>query len=70
MTEGSVSVGLVSEAELQLLGEGLNRAFPVDPTSRFGGLLQQIDEADRQIMAGLGENDNAQQSVQTTPPAS
>jgi hypothetical protein len=42
-----VAVGLLTERELKLLGEGFTRVWPIDDTPCFGGLLQAIDEADR-----------------------
>jgi hypothetical protein len=57
VTERIVAVALVTEAELQLLGEGFNRAFPVDEAPCFGGLLQAIDEADRAFSATLRRDD-------------
>jgi hypothetical protein len=49
VTERIVAVALVTEAELQMLGEGFNRAFPVDETPCFVGLLESIDDADRTL---------------------
>jgi hypothetical protein len=40
-------VALVTEAELKLLGDGFDRAFPIAETPCFGELLKAIDEADR-----------------------
>lgn len=47
MVERIVAVGLLTEYELKLLGEGFSRAWPVDETPCFEGLIQAIDEADR-----------------------
>lgn len=44
-----VAVGLLTEHELQLLGAGFSRAWPIDDTPCFGGLLAAIDEADREM---------------------
>ena len=44
-----VAVGLLTQHELETLGEGFNRAWPVDQTPCFGGLLAAIDEADREL---------------------
>lgn len=44
-----VAVALVTEAELETLGPGFDRAFPVDRTPCFGELLRAIDEADRAL---------------------
>lgn len=51
MTEPIIAVALVSEAELKLLGDGFNQAFPVDEAPCFTALLQAIDEADRSFGA-------------------
>ncbi len=42
-----VAVGLLTERDLSSLGKSFNRAWPVDQTPSFAGLLQAIDEADR-----------------------
>ena len=47
-----VAVGLLTEHDLNLLGEGFNRAWPVDETPCFEGLLKAIDDADRALTAG------------------
>ena len=44
-----VAVGLLTERDLRLLGVGFSRAWPVDETPCFEGLLEAIDEADRQL---------------------
>ena len=56
MTERIVAVALVTEAELQMLGEGFNRAFPVDETPCFVGLLEAIDTADRTLRTSLSKD--------------
>ena len=48
-TQRIVAVGLLTEQGLELLGQGFDRAFPIDGTSSFGDLLQAIDEADREF---------------------
>jgi hypothetical protein len=53
VTERIVAVALVTEAELRFFRDGLKRAFPVDEAPCFGGLLQAIDEADRDLKALL-----------------
>lgn len=57
MTDRIVAVALVTEAELQLLGEGFNRAFPVEGAQCCDSILQAIDEADRGFKAQLGKED-------------
>ena len=44
-----VAVGLLSQANLDLLGPTFTRVWPVDETPCFAQLLQAIDEADRDI---------------------
>ena len=51
-----VAVALVTSQELQLLGEGFSRAWPVDQTPCFEGLLQAIDEADRELRTAPEES--------------
>ena len=47
--ERIVAVGLLTEADLRLLGAGFTRLFPVDETPCFGQLLAAIDDADREL---------------------
>jgi hypothetical protein len=44
-----IAVGLLTEYELQLLGEGFSRVWPVDEAPRFQGPVQAIDEAEREL---------------------
>lgn len=44
-----VAVGLLTEGDLQRLGPSFERAWAVDETPCFGGLLSAIDDADRDI---------------------
>ena len=44
-----VAVGLLTAHELQLLGVGFSRAWPIDHTPCFEGLLEAIDEAEREM---------------------
>ena len=41
-----VAIGLLTQHELELLGQGFDRAFPVDEKLVFEDLLRAIDEAD------------------------
>ncbi|TVV76012.1 hypothetical protein [Sphingomonas solaris] len=50
--ERIVAVGLLTSADLKLLGSGFTRAYPVDQTPCFGDLLRAIDEADREFARG------------------
>jgi hypothetical protein len=44
-----VAIGLLTQRELDLLGQGFDRAFPVDDTLVFEDLLRAIDEADQRL---------------------
>ncbi len=44
-----VAIGLLTQRELDLLGQGFDRAFPVDETLIFEDLLRAIDEADQRL---------------------
>ena len=43
------TVCLVTDDELSLLGTNFSRAWPIDDTPCFQGLLQAIDNAEREI---------------------
>jgi hypothetical protein len=45
--ERIVAVGLLTEANLRMLGSSLKTVFPIDETPCFTDLLRAIDEADR-----------------------
>ena len=47
--ERIVAVGLLTSRDVQLLGPTFERLWPVDETPCFSGLLERIDEADRQL---------------------
>ena len=44
-----VAVGLLTARDLEVLGQGFTRMFPVDEKPCFTQLLSAIDEADRQL---------------------
>ena len=44
-----VAVGLLTQRDVDLLGNGFSRLWPVDETPCFTDLLQAIDEADREL---------------------
>ena len=50
-----VAVGLLTAYELQLLGVGFSRAWPIDDTPCFEGLLEAIDDAEREMWRGRDE---------------
>jgi hypothetical protein len=47
--ERIVAVGLLTQREVELLGHGFSRLWPVDQTPCFQELLQAIDEADAEL---------------------
>ena len=44
-----VAVGLLTQREVELLGHGLSRLWPVDDSPCFSELLKAIDEAERRL---------------------
>ena len=44
-----VAVGLLTQREVDLLGHGFSRLWPVDETPCFTELIKAIDEADREL---------------------
>ncbi|RYE79246.1 MAG: hypothetical protein EOO80_06760 [Oxalobacteraceae bacterium] len=50
--ERIVAVGLLTQSDLDRLGAGFARDYPVTETPCFGELLTAIDEADRDMRAG------------------
>lgn len=44
-----VAVALLTQPELQILGSAFDRAWPIDQTPCFAGLLEAIDKADREL---------------------
>ena len=49
--ERIVAIGLLTQREIDLLGYGFSRLWPVDETPCFTELVQAIDEADRELEA-------------------
>ena len=49
-----IAVGLLTARDLEVLGQGFTRIFPIDETPCFTQLLQAIDEADRQLQEAAG----------------
>ena len=47
--ERIVAVGLLTQREVELLGHGFSRLWPVDETPCFTELIKAIDDADRQF---------------------
>ena len=50
MGERIVAVGLLTQREVELLGHGFSRLWPVDKTPCFTDLIQAIDDADQELM--------------------
>lgn len=50
MPERIVAVGLLTQRNLDRLGSSLERAWPISEAPCFSGLLQAIDEADRELI--------------------
>ena len=44
-----VAVGLLTSQEVQRLGSAFQKLWPVSESPAFDGLLQAIDEADREV---------------------
>ena len=47
--ERIVAVGLLTQRDVEVLGHGFSRLWPVDETPCFTDLLQAIDDADREL---------------------
>ena len=44
-----IAVGLLTQHDIEVLGQGFSRLWPVDETPCFTDLLQSIDDADREL---------------------
>ena len=44
-----IAVGLLTQRDVDVLGQGFSRLWPVDRTPCFTELLQAIDDADREL---------------------
>ena len=49
--ERIVAVGLLTQREVELLGHGFSRLWPVDNTPCFNDLIEAIDKADEELRA-------------------
>ena len=47
--EPIVAFGLLTQSDLERLGSSFVRSYPVAETPCFGGLLAELDEADRLV---------------------
>ena len=48
--ERVVAIGLLTQRDLDHLGAGFRRLFPLSPCPDYSALLAAIDEADRQLI--------------------
>lgn len=55
-----IAVGLLTQTDIDRLGHGFQRLYPVRDTPCYGDLLRAIDEADRALASG---------AMITSPPA-
>ena len=44
-----VAIGLLTQQDLEMLGQGFDRAFPLEQELVFEELLLAIDQADREL---------------------
>ena len=44
-----IAVGLLTQHDIEVLGQGFSRLWPVDETPCFTDLLRAIDDADREL---------------------
>jgi hypothetical protein len=47
-----IAIGLLTQQDLEMLGQGFARAFPIDDALVFDDLLQAVDRADRELALG------------------
>lgn len=57
--ERIVAVGLLTARDLEVLGAGFHRVYPVQETPCFGELLRAIDEVDRELRAAGSQQGTA-----------
>ena len=54
--ERIVAVGLLTRRDVELLGHGFSRLWPIDETPCFDDLLRAIDDADRELHREAQQN--------------
>ena len=52
-----VAVGLLTRRDLQVLGSSFDRLWPIDQSPKFEGLLEAIDNADRDLQRAQAPGD-------------
>jgi len=57
--EHIVAVGLLTNRDLERLGSGFKRCFPVSDDRKFEDLLRAIDEADAAASLRAGRSEDA-----------
>lgn len=62
-----VAVGLLTQHDVELLGHGFSRLWPVDETPCFTDLLRAIDEADRELKHSRREDRRAETGPSLVP---
>lgn len=55
--ERIVAVGLLTQREVEMLGHGFSRIWPIDDTPCFEDLLKAIDKAERELKRPRGKKD-------------
>jgi hypothetical protein len=58
--ERIVAVGLLTQREVELLGHGFSRIWPLDDSPCFDELLKAIDEAERALRSEIEEQPSQQ----------
>jgi hypothetical protein len=58
--ERIVAVGLLTQREVEMLGHGFSRLWPLDDSPCFNELLQAIDQAERELRSELQEQSSQQ----------
>lgn len=59
VNERIVAVGLLTQRDVELLGHGFSRLWPVDSTPCFEELLRAIDDADRELRTASCSDDQS-----------
>ena len=63
-----VAIGLLTARDLEVLGTGFKRVFPLDASPTFGDLLRAIDEAEGAWLR-MAPNDQQGSGVERRPTA-
>ena len=56
MKQRIVAVGLLTQRNLDVLGDGLKQSWPVEEAPIFSQLLRAIDEADERLRSSSSPN--------------